>query len=344
MSVPECYIVTGGGGFIGSGLCAELALRRPDAEIVVVDDFRSGSYANLVDMHEYRGIGPFVGEVIPASIEEIDFTELFVAKRPSAVFHMGAITDTTVDDERAMLEVNSETFGPMLETCIEAETPLVYASSAATYGTPPQAGEHTPFPVSAAGRPNNVYGFSKWLMEALHRRLTTARPDAHVVGLRFFNVFGPGEARKGKMASMPYQLAQRMLAGDRPRLFSHGEQQRDQVWVGDVIDCCLHAAGMGGRGPGQITPGVYNLGSGRPTSFNDIVEALREGMGITEAESQIEYFEMPASVRAFYQDFTLADMSETKSGLGWSPPSDPPQRIAEYGRWLAGRAPAGATA
>ncbi len=337
MAEQRRYIVTGGAGFVGANLVAELASRDPEADILVVDDFRTGSHANLIEAcarHEML----FEHTVLPVGVEEIAWAGMIEEVEPAAVFHLGAITDTTADDERAMLEVNSESFGPMLAACVEADVPLVYASSAATYGTPGEAADRVAFVESSAGMPNNVYGFSKWLMECEHRRVAAAcacagRGEPWVVGLRYFNVFGPGEARKGSMASMAYQLAKRMLAGERPRLFTGGEQARDQVSVHDVVDCTLAAAGMGTNE--RPRSGVYNLGSGRATTFNEVAEAVRDGLGLDAEAFAIEYFEMPASVRAFYQDFTLADMSAAADGLGWTPKHDPIEAIRAYAGQLA---------
>ena len=331
------YIVTGGAGFVGANLVAELAARDPDADILVIDDFRTGSHANLIEACARREM-LFEHTVLPAGVEDIAWAGMVDEVEPTAVFHLGAITDTTVDDERAMLEINSESFGPMLAACVEADVPLVYASSAATYGTPGEVAERRAFAESSAGMPNNVYGFSKWLMECEHVRVASAcarggRGEPWVVGLRYFNVFGPGEARKGSMASMAYQLAKRMLAGDRPRLFTGGEQARDQVSVHDVVGCTLAAAGLGATD--RPRPGVYNLGSGRATTFNEVAEAVRDGLGLDAEAFAIEYFEMPAKVRAFYQDFTLADMTAAADGLGWTPKHDPIEAIRAYASELA---------
>lgn len=330
MADRPTYLVTGGAGFIGSNLVAALLKRDPRPRVVVVDNFRSGSFANLVEACDRAGVGPFDGEVEPVSTTAEDLDAVLASARPDAIFHEGAITDTTLMDEAEMIRENTVGFETMLRWSASMEIPLVYASSAATYGTPPQTRDRTPFPVEAAGRPNNVYGFSKWLLEGIHRRFDDRR--AWVVGLRYFNVFGPGESRKGKMASMVYQLAMQMLDGKRPRLFVDGSQARDQVYVEDVVECTLAAAGLGERR--DPAPGVYNLGSGVATSFNQIVAALRRALEIPESALPTEYFEMPPSIRAFYQDYTCADLRETERGLGWRPRWRPEEAIEHYGRWL----------
>jgi ADP-L-glycero-D-manno-heptose 6-epimerase len=185
-------------------------------------------------------------------------------------------------------------------------------------------------------------------MECVHRRLAAEVAEEgdqlQAVGLRYFNVFGPGEAAKGPMASMPYQLCQQMLAGQRPRIFADGDQARDQVSVHDVVACTMaaaglgsgqHAAGHGGRAP---APGVYNLGSGRATSFNEIVSALREALGLPEQALPTEYFEMPPEIAEHYQVYTCADMRRAAAGLGWKPAHEPRAAIMAYGRYLARRA------
>jgi ADP-L-glycero-D-manno-heptose 6-epimerase len=346
MAVPSTYIVTGGAGFVGSNLVAEILRREPGANVVVVDSFRSGSFANIVEACKRKGVPPFEGQVIAESASALPWDDVLAGfEKPRAIFHLGAITDTTVMDEALMLRENVEGFEDMLHACAPMEgfkdaTPLVYASSAATYGTPPQTAKREAFPVSAAGKPSNVYGFSKWLTEAEHRRFMRDYPKAPVVGLRYFNVFGPGESRKGKMASMVYQLARQLLEGKTPRLFKDGSQARDQVYVDDVVDCTLHASGVGSlrakrtKGDAKVTPGIYNLGSGVATSFNEIIGALRVALGIKGNRQATEYFDMPASVREFYQDFTQADMSETKKGLGWEPQWKPGDAIGQYAAWL----------
>ncbi len=331
------YIVTGGAGFIGSNLVAELTRRDPGCEIMVVDDFRTGTFANLIEACQRKGVAPFRGEIMPDAVGELNWHPAIEGLNPRAVFHLAAITDTTVANEQQMIRDNLECFSDMVSASAEFNVPLVYASSAATYGSPPQTATHVPFPLDAAGNPNNVYGFSKWLMEVEHARIAAERDrngesQPPVVGLRYFNVFGPCEAAKGSMASMCFQLAGQVLRGGKPRLFSPGDQERDQVFVDDVVDCTLAAAGLGDRR--DPTPGVYNLGFGRTTSFNQVAQAVLDALGKADTLA-IEYFDMPEHIRRFYQDFTCADMSATKNGLGWSPQHDPVESMQRYALYLA---------
>lgn len=328
------YIVTGGAGFVGSNLAATLQSTF-GGHVVVVDDCRSGSFANIVEACDRRGES-FRGEFVATGVEGLDWQAMLKATRAQAVFHLGAITDTTVMNEREMLRVNAESFPAIAESCAAANTPLVYASSAATYGSPEEGRRRVPFPEASAGKPNNVYGFSKWLMECTHARISAStKRTPWIVGLRYFNVFGPGESRKGKMASMVYQIATQMLAGKHPRIFTDGEQARDQVSVEDVVACTLAGAGLSLNVKKKPTPGVYNLGSGVTTSFNQIIAAVREGLGISGSDRPTEYFPMPPEIRAFYQDYTCADMSLTAKGLGFTPQHPPQQAMVKYARWLA---------
>jgi ADP-L-glycero-D-manno-heptose 6-epimerase len=340
MSKPRSYIVTGGAGFVGSNLVAALQADEPDARITVIDDFRTGSFAAIAEACDRHAAGPFTGRVIPEAIGDIDWDQELEETQPACVFHLAAITDTTVADERRMISENADAFRWILESCVDAGIPLVYASSAATYGTPEEAEQREPFPLESAGFPNNVYGFSKWLMEVEHRRIASDRlernePQPKVFGLRYFNVFGQGESRKGKMSSMIYQLTLQILAGKNPRVFADGSQSRDQVYVDDVVGCTLAAAGLGEREDPE--PGVYNVGSGQATSFNQIVDAIRAALDIRDTQLPTQYFDMPPAIREFYQDYTCADMSVTEWGLGWKPLAVPTEAIAAYAKWLSER-------
>lgn len=304
---PSRILITGGAGFVGSRLVKKLQETMPDADLLVVDDFRSGTFANLSE--EGKRGWSYRGRVIAYPLHEVDIDGLIEDFEPELVFHEASITDTTVKDEAAMIRDNVEPFEAMLAVCLEKQIPLVWVSSAATYGTQANGAtrEKRLFKLDDAGRPANVYGFSKWVMENAQRRLLPHFPDGHVVGLRYFNVFGPGEANKGHMASMIRQLTLQMLEGKRPRIFAPGTQARDHVHVSDVVDATI-AAGRKG-----VKSGIYNVGTGTATSFNQIVDALNEALG-TDLEP--DYFENPF---AFYQDHTQADLTETGKALKWKP-------------------------
>ncbi len=315
-------IVTGGAGFVGSNLVARLQEDRPDAEILVIDDGRSGTFANL--SKEGPDGFSFRGEMIGRSLNDIDLYEVVEGFDPEVVYHLASITDTTVHDESKMIADNVEPFGVLVNMAVTSNFKLVWASSAATYGTRANGATQAkrPFKIEDAGRPANVYGFSKWIMENMHRRAMQEYPGAHLVGLRYFNVFGPNESHKKHMASMVYQLAQQILNGTAPRIFADGTQARDQIYVHDVVDATITAANDG------VTSGIYNCGSGVTTSFNDVIDALNEAF---ETKWEPDYFDNPYS---FYQDYTCADLSATRAGIGWTPRYQPKQAMVEYARQL----------
>lgn len=279
-------LVTGGAGFIGARLA-----RRLEAEgffVVVLDDFRCGTWENL---------SGFSGDVAAADAADFDYDALGDLE---AVYHLAAITDTTVMDAREMLRVNVEPFRRLLDFTAKRGIPMVYASSAAVYGvrTDPAG-----FVEDAPATPSNVYGFSKAVCDNLARRAWRTKRPA-VAGVRYFNVYGPGEAHKGKFASMIRQLALQIRDGKNPRIFAYGEQQRDFVHVDDAVEGTLRALGKNG---------IYNLGCGEARSFNDVVAALNAALG---TDKKPEYFPCPYD---FYQVFTRADLTRAKEELGYEP-------------------------
>ena len=315
-------VITGGAGFIGSNLVRKLQEDHPKAHIIVIDNLLSGTFANLVgaDGDSFR----FRGDLIVRPLGEVDWPQLIRRYQPEVIFHQASITDTTLADEAEMIGDNVEAFRDVLDATCQGGARLVWASSAGTYGLNANgaAAARRAFRLEDAGKPANAYGFSKWMMENLHRRVASEHPELSIVGLRYFNVFGPREQNKNHMASMLYQLTQQMLAGHRPRVFVGGEQARDQVPVADVVDANIAAASD------NAEPGIYNVGSGVATTFNQIIVTLNEALGTSYDP---EYFENPY---AFTQSYTRADLTVTKSGLAWQPSYDVRQAIIDYARWL----------
>jgi ADP-L-glycero-D-manno-heptose 6-epimerase len=285
------FIVTGGAGFIGSNLVRELQRRHPNAWLSVVDDFSSGAWQNLVD---------FRGDVLALPCETLDWERTFGQAEVSGVYHLASITDTTVQDQRLMVERNVEGFRRVLDFAARRGVPVTYASSAATYGLVEGAAveEQTP-------EPANVYGFSKMVLDNLARR--AAAGGLTVAGVRYFNVYGPGEAHKGKMASMVYQLYRQMQEGRRPRIFTDGHQQRDFVYVRDAVAGTIAAMDSG-------RSGAYNIGSGTARSFNELVIVLNRTLSTNLPPDYIDNPYIGA-----YQNFTLADLKRSKDELGYAP-------------------------
>lgn len=280
-------LVTGGAGFIGSNLALEIQRLFPDARITAVDDFRGSSFKNLLS---------FKGETLAFDVAQKEWRVIFKDRPLDTIFHLASITDTTVLDEKKMIFDNVEGFRNILELALAKKAQVVYASSAGVYGS-----QDTPMKEEDAGRPNNVYGFSKWVMDQLARNY---EGKLKIVGLRYFNVFGPGEWFKSSAASMIYQLAQQMLAGKRPRIFKWGEQRRDFIYVKDAVAATLKALEAKRNT-------VLNVGTGQATSFNEVIEALNEGLG---THHEPDYFDNPYD---FYQNFTQADMTRTRNEIGF---------------------------
>ena len=300
----DSALITGGAGFIGSNLALELERRHPNIRTTIIDDFRSGEFSNLVG---------FRGDLVAQDLASIDLRTRFRPGEFQAVFHLASITDTTVADPRQMIFNNVEGFRRAVEFACLSGTPLVFASSAAVYGVCRSGRMSEDRPI----RPANVYGFSKVLLENLARRYAAASPTPRIVGLRYFNVYGPGEAHKGAASSMIYQLAGQIRAGRRPRIFKHGEQRRDFVHIKDVVEATLLAAGAN-------RSGIYNVGCGRATSFNDVVALLNKALG---TDRDPDYFDNPY---AFYQPHTEADVARARAELGYAPKYPIDRGISEY--------------
>ncbi|WP_298594272.1 ADP-glyceromanno-heptose 6-epimerase [uncultured Mitsuokella sp.] len=284
-------IVTGGAGFIGSNIVKELN-RRGRTDILVIDDLKDGqNYRNLRGLQfiDYQHKDDFL-----QSIENDDFDGTDI----DAVFHEGACSDTMEYDVNFMMRTNYEYSKLLLHFCLQHRIPFLYASSASTYG----AGKNGFREGDECEDALNPYAFSKLVFDRYVRQVV---PEAHsqIVGLRYFNVYGPQEHHKGKMASIFYQLVDQIQETGKARLFkgtdgyADGEQRRDFVYVKDVVRVNLWFWENGGPS------GIYNCGTGHAHSYNEAAKAVIKALG----KGEIAYREFPEILRGKYQNFTEAD-------------------------------------
>jgi len=298
-------IVTGGAGFIGGALVEELN-RRGRADILVVDNLKTlAKQQNLARL-----------EVMDA-VDKVDFRE---AVRKGAapgeievIFHQGACSDTMHPDDQYVMDNNLEYSRELLRFALEREVPLVYASSAAVYGDSCAFAE-----APENEQPLSAYALSKQLFDVdVLQALPFARSP--VVGLRYFNTYGPHEAHKGKMASMVYQFFKELSATGSTDLFegfdglAPGEQARDFVHVADVVRVNLHFSGLLDCEP---VSGVFNVGTGRAWPFNQLAGALIQRLG----RGRVNYVPVPAHMKDRYQVLTCADLTRLRQAGGYSDP------------------------
>ena len=284
-------IVTGGAGFIGSNIVKELN-RQGRSDILIVDDLKDGqNYKNLRGLQfiDYQHKDDFLQSIEDDAFDGTDI---------DAIFHEGACSDTMEYDVNYMMKVNYEYSKSVLHFCMEHRIPFMYASSASTYGS----GKHGFREGDECEDALNPYAFSKL---AFDRYVRQVLPEAHsqIVGLKYFNVYGPQEHHKGKMASIFYQLYNQIKETGKVRLFKgidgygDGEQRRDFVYVKDVVKVNLWF--WENHGPS----GIYNCGTGHAHTYNEVGQAVIDALG----EGHIEYREFPEILRGKYQNFTEAD-------------------------------------
>ncbi len=309
-------IVTGAAGFIGSNLVKALNARG-ESDIIAVDNLaHAAKVENLADCE------------IRDYLDKRDFAERIALGRfdakVTAVLHQGACSDTMETDGRYMMDNNYRYSLALLDWCQARRVPLLYASSASVYGAGPVFRE-----ARENERPLNVYGYSKFLFDQVVRRRLPGR-TAPIAGFRYFNVYGPREAHKGRMASVAFHFLDQYRSGGRVRLFEGsagygpGEQIRDFVSVEDVVKVNLHFLGQ------SAFAGVLNVGTGRGEAFNEVagatINAVRrargEGplsLGELRAAGAIEYIPFPAQLVGKYQSYTQADVAALRQA-GYTAP------------------------
>lgn len=298
----KTIVITGGAGFIGSNLAFHLQKNYPDATIVVFDLFRNDetfSNGNLKSFGHFKNLTDFNGIVISGDITNNEDLQKLNDYKIDYIFHQAAISDTTVSDQKIMVKTNVNTLNNLIEIATKNSAPIVYASSASIYGNSK---------IFKAGyeNPNNVYGFSKQMMDNLAKQFMK-KTNIPIVGLRYFNVYGPNEYYKNKTASMILQFGLQLLKGENARLFEGSDQiLRDFVFVEDIIQANIKAL--------NTENGIYNVGTNRARSFQDIVDILKKELNITRDDVYI-----PNPYKKQYQYFTQADITDTQKHLNYKP-------------------------
>lgn len=332
----KTILITGGAGFVGSSLAMYFQTHHPESKLIVLDKFRDGECfpsGNPTSLGHFKNLLGFKGDVLALDITK--GLEILREVHFDYVFHEAAISDTTVQNQKLMIETNHHAFLELLHITLQKGAKMIYASSAGTYGNTP-----APNIVGAGENPENIYGFSKLLMDMSVRKILADSPQASIIGLRYFNVYGSREYYKGKTASMILQLGLQALESGRVRLFEHGQQMRDFVYIDDVV--AANVLAMGAQ-----KGGIYNVGSGASRSFNDIIAILRaefntleSRLGAKELKSfawlgakgrlgdfALEYIKNPYT---FFQTHTQADIAPTRADLGYEPEFSLERGIAAY--------------
>ncbi len=289
-------IVTGGAGFIGSNIVNGLN-KRGQSEILVVDNLKKGQkFKNIADSQiaDYEDKLDFIANIQDGKLDNMPI---------EAIFHLGACSETTEWDGRYMMGNNYNYSKCLLNFCLKREIPFIYASSASVYGKGKISQEKPEYEA-----PLNVYGYSKLLFDQYVRRILP-QTDTQIVGFRYFNVYGPREQHKGTMSSVAFHLNNQIMEKGNVRLFAayddyaDGEQRRDFVYVGDVVDVNLWFMDNPDKS------GIFNVGTGRSQSFNDVANAVLAWHG----HGEIEYIPFPEHLKGCYQSFTQADINYLRS-------------------------------
>lgn len=312
----KTILITGGAGFIGSNLAFYFQKNYPYAKIIVLDSFRSGetfSNGNLKSFGHFKNLIGFHGTVISGDINDKNLLKsLEKDYKFDYIFHQAAISDTTVQEQDLMIKTNVNAYEELLKIAIKHKANMIYASSAATYG------DSNRFEVGFE-KPNNVYGFSKVMMDNITYEYLKQDLPISIVGLKYFNVYGPREFYKNKTASMVVQFGHQILKGETPRLFEGSDKiLRDFIYIEDVIQANIKACK-------PKKSGVYNVGTGVARSFEDIVDILQKNL---KASKNKEY--IPNPYIGQYQFFTQANIETSKKFLDFKPKYSLEDGIKEY--------------
>ncbi|SAK99185.1 ADP-glyceromanno-heptose 6-epimerase [Caballeronia ptereochthonis] len=326
-------IVTGAAGFIGSNIVKALNERGENRVIAVDNLTRADKFKNLVDCE------------IDDYLDKTEFVERFTRGdfgRVRAVFHEGACSDTMETDGRYMMDNNFRYSRDVMDACLAQGAQFLYASSAATYGGSSRFVEEREYE-----KPLNVYGYSKFLFDQIVRQVLP-QAKSQIVGFRYFNVYGPRETHKGRMASVAFHNFNQFRSEGKVKLFGEyngyaaGEQTRDFISVEDVVKVNLFFFDHPEKS------GIFNLGTGRAQPFNDIASSVVNSLRALNGEATlslaelvqrglIEYIPFPDALRGKYQCFTQADQSRLRAAGYDAPFLTVQEGVDRYVRWLFGQ-------
>ena len=309
-------IVTGGAGFIGSNI-VEALNKRGETAILVVDNLTNGrKMSNLADLDilDYMDKDDFLANVK----SDFDFGPV------KAVFHEGACSSTTEWDGKFIMRNNFEYSKELLRWCAKTGAQYIYASSASVYGL----GEKGFFEDRQCELPINMYAYSKFQFDQYIRGLTkkNGNPGIQIAGFRYFNVYGPRESHKGTMSSVAFHFNNQLISSEKTKLFEgtggygDGEQRRDFVYVEDCADVNLWFLDHPDKS------GIFNLGTGKSRSFNDVANAAIKWHGL----GSIEYIPFPEHLKGAYQSFTEADISALRRAGYDKPFSSVEEGVKKY--------------
>ena len=300
----KTILITGGAGFIGSNLAFYLQKNFPKAKIIIFDCFRNNEFldnGNPISYGHYKNLIGFYGEVICGNINNKIDLSMLDNFNFDYIFHHAAISDTRAYNQELVLKTNVNSFYSILEIAKKHDSVLVYASSAATYGNLPAP------QVEGNENPENPYGYSKLLMDQIASQYSKENSNMIIVGLRFFNVYGPREFYKAKTASMVIQLGHQILSNKSPGLFRESDSIfRDFIYIEDIIQANIKACS-------PKKNGSYNVGTSIPRSFKDIVDILQYEL---KTSLRINYFDNPYSG---YQLNTQANIDLAEENLSFKP-------------------------
>ncbi len=311
-------IVTGGAGFIGSNIVKTLN-QQGRTDIIIVDNLTDGTkFRNIVDcdIADYWDKDDFLSKLK---------SNTGLSSNIEVIFHEGACSATTEWDGKYMMQNNYEFSKTLLHYCLDHSIAFIYASSAATYGDTKQFTESREYE-----GPLNVYGYSKWQFDQYIRNLNLDNAS-QVVGLRYFNVYGPREQHKGSMASVAFHLHIQLLKGENPKLFEgcdgydNGGQLRDFIYIADIVAVNLWLFEH------SEVSGIFNVGTGKAQSFKDVANAVIE----YHKKGEIEYIPFPEHLKGSYQSYTQADMGKLRTAGYDAPFKTVQEGVALYLQWLA---------